>query len=142
MVRTPPVARIIVDTIRVLLADDNGAMLSDLREELGEEFKIVGTAHNGQEAILAVVRFNPDVLVLDITMPVLNGLQVAERLRESDTATRILFLTIHEEPEYISAAFDAGACGYVSKRRLATDLAHAIHEVFEGRLFLSPTLHR
>lgn len=139
---TTPVARTDVDNIRVLLVDDNSPMLGDLRDELGDEFEITGTAQNGEEALRAVDRLHPDVLVLDITMPILNGLQVAERLRESHARTRILFLTIHEEPVYISAAFDAGAQGYVSKRRLATDLAHAIREVFAGRMFLSPTLHR
>ena len=129
-------------TIRVLLVDDNGAMLADLQDELGHEFEIVGTAQDGEEAILAVTRLDPDVLVLDITMPGLNGLQVATLLRESHRRTRILFLTIHEEPEYVSAAFTAGAYGYVSKRRLASDLAHAIREVFDGRRFLSPTLQK
>ena len=128
--------------IRVLLVDDNSAMLTDLQCELGDEFAIAGTAQNGEEAILAVARLDPDVLVLDITMPGLNGLQVATRLRDSHPRTRILFLTIHEEPEYISAAFSAGACGYVTKRRLANDLAHAIREVFGGRNFLSPSLQK
>jgi DNA-binding NarL/FixJ family response regulator len=129
-----------VAQISVLLADDNGDMLTDLREELGKEFAIAGTAENGEEAIRAVVRSDPDVLVLDIAMPVLNGIQVASRLREIHPRTKILFLSIHEQAEYISAAFSAGACGYVSKRRLAMDLASAIREVFDGRTFLSPTL--
>jgi len=97
-----------VATIRVLLVDDNGAMLADLRDELGHEFEVVGTAQDGEEAILTVTRLDPDVLVLDITMPGLNGIQVATQLRVSHPRTKILFLTIHEEPEYISAAFTAG----------------------------------
>jgi DNA-binding NarL/FixJ family response regulator len=131
-----------VATIRVFLVDDNGAILSDLQDELGDKFEIAGTAQNGEEALQAVQRLNPDVLVLDITMPGLNGLQVASRVHGNHPRTRILFLTIHEEPEYVAAAFNAGALGYVSKRRLASDLAPAIREVFEGRTFLSPTLHR
>ena len=131
-----------VATIRVFLVDDNGAILSDLQDELGDKFEIAGTAQNGEEALQAIQRLNPDVLVLDITMPGLNGLQVASRVHGNHPRTRILFLTIHEEPEYVSAAFNAGALGYVSKRRLASDLAPAIREVFEGRTFLSPTLHR
>ena len=128
--------------IRVLLVDDNGEMLSDLRDELSDEFEITGTVDNGQEAIREVVRLDPDVIVLDITMPVLNGLQVASSLRDMHRRTKILFLTIHEEPEYISAAFSAGAWGYVTKRRLASDLAPAIREVFGGRSFLSPSLQK
>ena len=129
-------------TIRVLLVDDNGEMLTDLRDELSAEFEIAGTADSGEEAIREVVRLDPDVIVLDITMPVMNGLQVASSLRDMHRRTKILFLTIHEEPEYISAAFSVGACGYVTKRRLASDLALAIREVSVGRNFLSPSLHK
>ena len=126
--------------IRVLLVDDNGEMLTDLRDELSAEFEIAGTAENGDQAVREIFRLDPDIVVLDITMPVMNGLQVASLLREKRSATKILFLTIHEEPEYISAAFSAGACGYVTKRRLASDLRVAIREVYDGRNFLSPSL--
>ena len=129
-------------TIRIFLVDDNGDMLKDLRDELSAEFEIAGTAENGEEAVREVPRLDPDILVLDITMPVMNGLQVASMLRERHPRTKILFLTIHEEPEYISAAFSAGAWGYVTKRRLATDLPLAIREVFDGRNFLSPSLQK
>ena len=129
-------------TIRIFLVDDNGDMLRDLREELSAEFEIAGTAENGEEAVREVLRLDPDILVLDITMPVMNGLQVASMLREKHPRTKILFLTIHEEPEYISAAFSAGAWGYVTKRRLANDLPLAIREVFGGRNFLSPSLQK
>jgi len=125
-----------------LLVDDNGEMLTDLRDELSAEFEIAGTADSGEEAIREVLRLDPDVIVLDITMPVMNGLQVASSLRDMHRRTKILFLTIHEEPEYISAAFSVGACGYVTKRRLASDLALAIREVSVGRNFLSPSLHK
>ena len=127
-------------TIRVLLVDDNGEMLTDLRDELSAEFEIAGTADNGEQAIREVMRLDPDVIVLDVTMPVMNGLQVASSLRDMHRRTKILFLTIHEEPEYISAAFSVGACGYVTKRRLASDLALAIREVLVGHNFLSPSL--
>jgi DNA-binding NarL/FixJ family response regulator len=131
-----------VAIIHVFLADDNGAMLADLRDELSKEFHIAGVAENGEEAIREVVRLDPDVLVLDITMPGVNGLQVATRLRKLHPRTKILFLTIHEQAEYIAAAFSAGACGYVTKRCLASDLARAIREVSGGRTFLSPSLHQ
>jgi len=129
-----------VAIIRVLLVDDNGEMLTDLRDELSAEFEIAGTAENGDQAVREIFRLDPDIVVLDITMPVMNGLQVASLLREKRPGTKILFLTIHEEPEYISAAFSAGACGYVTKRRLASDLRVAIREVYDGRNFLSPSL--
>lgn len=129
-------------TIRVLLADDNRAMLADLRDELSKEFSVVGAVASGEEAILEVFRLDPDILVLDITMPGLSGIQVASHLRDSHVRTRILFLTIHEQSEYVSAAFSAGACGYVTKRRLGADLAVAIRQVFQGQMFLSPTLRK
>ena len=128
--------------IRVLLADDNGEMLTDLRDELSEEFEIAGTAENGEEAVREVLRLDPDVLVLDLNMPVMNGLQVTSLLREKHSRTKILFLTIHEEPEYISAAFCAGALAYVTKRRLGSDLRLAIREAYDGRKFLSPSLQK
>ena len=128
--------------IRVLLVDDNGEMLTDLRDELSDEFEIAGTAEDGEEAVREVHRFDPDVLVLDLNMPGMNGLQVASLLREKHPRTKILFLTIHEEPEYISAAFSAGALGYVTKRRLASDLGLAIREAYGGRKFLSPSLQK
>lgn len=129
-------------TIRVLLADDNRAMLADLQDELRKEFSIAGAVDNGEEAIREVLRLDPDVLVLDITMPGLSGIQVAARLHDSRVRTKVLFLTIHEQAEYISAAFAAGASGYVTKRRLGADLAPAIRQVFQGQVFLSPSLRR
>src|SRR5215472_4227104 len=117
-------------------------MLSGLRDELGAEFEIVGTTDNGEEAVRQILRLDPDVLVLDLNMPVMNGLQVASLLREKHPRTKILFLTIHEEPEYISAAFCAGALAYVTKRRLGSDLRLAIREAYDGRKFLSSSLQK
>jgi len=128
--------------IRVFLADDNRDILADLREELADDFEIIGAAENGKDVLKAVLELEPDVLVLDMTMPFLNGIEVARYLQAGSCRTRILFLTIHEEPEYVSAAFAAGALGYVTKRRLASDLKPAIREVFAGRKFLSSSLHQ
>jgi len=129
-------------SVRILLADDNDEVLAEIREDLGQEFEIIGTVSNGQDAVDAAFRFDPDVVVLDITMPIMDGMRAAARIRERNARSRILFLTILETEEYISAAFAAGASGYVTKRRLLSDLAHAIREIAEGRTFLSPTLRR
>jgi DNA-binding NarL/FixJ family response regulator len=131
-----------VPRITVLLADDSRAVLTDLQEELSKEFSIAGMVENGEEAIRDVYRLDPDILVLDISMPGLNGIQVASHLRDARARTKVLFLSIHEQSEYISAAFSAGACGYVTKRHLATDLPRAIREVFAGQTFLSPSLRK
>jgi len=129
-----------VSTIRILLADDNVEMLANLREELATQFEIVGTAQNGLDAVNFVCLLEPDILVMDVTMPEQNGIEVALHLRAIRSRTKILFLTIHEEPEYISAAFQAGALAYVTKRRLASDLVAAIDAVVAGQQFLSPSL--
>ena len=131
-----------VTIIRVLLVDDNEQMLADLSAELSDEFEIAGTAENGEEAVREVLRLDPDVLVLDLNMPGMNGLQVTSLLREKHPRTKILILTIHEEPEYISAAFSAGALAYVTKRRLGSDLRLAIREAYDDREFLSPSLQK
>jgi DNA-binding NarL/FixJ family response regulator len=125
---------------RLLLADDNETMLAGLRQQLGEEFEIVGSVKDGEEAVSAVQRLDPDVLILDISMPVLDGLQAASLLRDAHCRTKIIFLTIHEQREYVSAAFSAGASGYVAKRN-RTDLVPAIREVLLGHTFMSPSLH-
>jgi DNA-binding NarL/FixJ family response regulator len=130
------------EMIRVFLADDNRDMLADIRSELDQQFAIVGTASSGKDVVTAVLEVDPDVLVLDITMPLLNGIEVASYVHARKCRAKILFLTIHEEPEYIDAAFAAGATGYVTKRRLASDLATAVREVFYGRKFLSPGLYQ
>jgi DNA-binding NarL/FixJ family response regulator len=126
----------------VVLADDSEEVLTELREELGKEFEILRAVANGEEAVDAVLHLDPDVLVLDIAMPILNGIQASLRIRKNHPRTKVLFLTIHEQVEYISAAFSSGASGYVTKRRLANDLALAIREVMQGRRFLSPSLQR
>ena len=126
---------------RVLLADDHQAMLAKVRRELGDEFEIVATVGNGEEAVDAVCRLDPDVLVIDISMPVLNGLEAASRLRATSCRTKIVFLTIHTDPDYIAAAFSSGASAYVSKNRLSTDLVPAIREVLQGHTFVSETLN-
>ena len=123
--------------IRVLLADDHEAVLEQVRLELGEDFDIVGSVANGRDAIDAVLRLNPDVLVTDISMPILDGLQAARRLRTSNSNTRIVFLTIHTDPDFVAAALSAGAFGYVAKPQLSTDLIPAIREALEGHVFVS-----
>jgi|SRR6516165_10140226 DNA-binding NarL/FixJ family response regulator len=127
---------------RILLADDNGELLAELCRELENEFDIVGTVTNGQDAVECVLRLHPDVVVLDISMPILSGIQAALRIHESHPRSNILFLTIHENEEYIEAALSAGASGYVTKRRIGSDLVCAIQEVSQGHSFLSPSLRK
>lgn len=128
---------IAVDKIRVVLADDHREVLAKVRGVLGEEFDIVETAENGHQAVNAVLALDPDVLVTDISMPLLNGFQAAKRIQKTNTRVKIIFLTIHEDRDFIAAAFSAGAMGYVTKGRLSTDLVFAIEEVLKGHTFVS-----
>lgn len=123
---------------RVLLADDSLEMHRRVRELLREDFEVVGSVQNGQEAIQAVSLLNPDLIVLDISMPELNGFQVASQLRESGSKIKVIILTMHEDQDYIEAAFSAGARGYVCKSRVATDLIPALQAALRGEEFTSP----
>jgi DNA-binding NarL/FixJ family response regulator len=122
---------------RVLIADDHAAILDQVRLELGEDFDIVGAVGNGRDAVDEVLRLSPDVLVTDISMPILNGLEAACRLRTSHSQTRIVFLTIHADRDFVTAALSAGAYGYVTKAHLSTDLVPAIREAMAGHVFVS-----
>jgi DNA-binding NarL/FixJ family response regulator len=122
---------------RLVLADDCDLMLLFLADVLRKDFEVVASVRFGDEAIEAVVRFNPDVLVLDIEMPGLNGMQTAQRLNQSGTATKIVFLTGYEDPGFVASAIAANASGFVLKPRLLHDLPRAIHEALAGRFFMS-----
>jgi DNA-binding NarL/FixJ family response regulator len=129
-----------VKRARLLLADDHAAILAQAVRLLECQFEIAGNAGNGLETVEAAVRLDPDVLVLDITLPGIDGIEVAHRLRHAGCRTKLVFLTVHEDPDYVRAALEAGGVAYVAKARLATDLLPAIHSALAGELFVSPTL--
>jgi DNA-binding NarL/FixJ family response regulator len=129
-----------LNRIRVLLADDHEAMLERIAELVKTECDVVGTATDGQQALDAAGELNPDVLVLDISMPVLNGIEAAHQLKKAGHKARIVFLTVHDDPDFAREALAAGALGYVIKSRIASDLVTAIKAAYAGRLFLSPSL--
>jgi len=126
--------------IRVLLADDHETILQWVREVLGGEFEIVASVKNGEEALREAQRLDPDVLVMDISMPVVNGLQVARQLSSERVRARIVFLTVHEDEDFVTAAFSAGASAYVTKARVTTDLVPAIHDALAGRKYVSESI--
>jgi len=126
--------------IRVLLADDHEEVLARVRVILGEEFDIVNAVNNGRDAIEETERLDPDVLVIDISMPILNGLQAASKLRETNLRTKIVFLTVHEDPDFVAAALAAGASAYVTKEDVTTDLLPAIYEVLQGGTYISQSI--
>ncbi len=127
-----------MDRIRVLLADDHEAMLERVAGLLRTECDVVGTVTDGQQALEAARELKPDVLVFDISMPVMNGIETAHRLKEAVETARVVFLTVHDDADYAREAMAAGALGYVIKQCMASDLVAAIKEVHRGRSFVSP----
>ena len=125
---------------RVLLADDRQEVLETVSSMLKDECEIVGQAADGEQVLQLAQTKSPDVLVLDIFMPGLSGFDVAARLRESDPLVKILFLTVHEDPEFVNAAISLGVLGYVLKAHLVTELMPAIHSILNDHLYVSPTL--
>lgn len=123
--------------IRVVLADDHPEMIEKIRSTLGEEFAIIDAVADGNQAIKAVLTLDPDVLVIDISMPVRDGLSASKLLQSENCRAKIIFLTIHDDPDYVAAAISAGASGYVTKARLTADLAVAIRAVLQGHTFVS-----
>jgi DNA-binding NarL/FixJ family response regulator len=122
-----------------LLTDDNKQMLEYVRQFLSNNCcEIVGLATNGQAAVDAAAQFRPDVIVIDISMPVLNGIEAAKRIRKADPSAKIVFLTVERDPDTRRAALETGACGYVLKPRLATDLIPAIRLAKDGQRWVSP----
>jgi DNA-binding NarL/FixJ family response regulator len=123
---------------RVLLVDDNEAMLARARAVLTPGCVVVGAAKNGPAALEAARTLRPDVIVLDISMPGMTGLEVAFCLRKAGSTAALVFLTVHGEEEFVVAAREVGGMGYVVKPRLASDLLLAVREAQAGRPFVSP----
>jgi DNA-binding NarL/FixJ family response regulator len=125
---------------RVLLADDHPEILTQTDGVLAGQFEVVGSVANGVDLIKAAAQLDPDVVVLDITMPGLDGIEAACRLKQSGCRAKLVFLTVHEDSDYVRAALRAGGSAYVIKARLASDLVSAVHEALEGNRFVSPTI--
>lgn len=123
---------------RVLLADDNLQVLDYVRGFLSANCcEIVGVVTDGEAAIGAAAQLLPDVVVLDISMPVLNGMEAAKRMLQANPSIKIVFLTVEKDKDTCRAVLEMGACGYVLKPRLATDLIRAIGLAKDGHRFVS-----
>ena len=123
---------------RILLADDNFALLEMVAKHLGKQFDIVGKATNGVQMVADALRLHPDLIVADITMPEMNGLDAASKLRESGCRSKVVYLTVHSEPEFVKACLEQGALGYVLKARLKSHLLPAIRAALDGQVYVSP----
>jgi DNA-binding NarL/FixJ family response regulator len=122
------------------VADDSQAMLALTAEALAGECLVVGRLGDGCELLPEAERRHPDVIVLDITMPQLDGVEAARQLQRSQQPARLVFLTVHEDADYARTALDAGGLGYVVKTRLASDLLPAIRAALADRPFISPNV--
>ena len=122
---------------RVLLADDHPAMLKAESDLLSPYFDVVGTAEDGAALVSEARRLNPEVIVTDISMPILNGIDAVYKLRESGSTAKFVIVTVHSEGEFVEACMKAGALGYVQKLCLNHDLVPAIRVVLAGRSYIS-----
>ena len=123
---------------RVLLADDNRDMLDAVRSVIGPEYEIVGAVLDGLELIKAEATLEPDIGIVDISMPVMNGITAASEIAKRGSTMKVIFLTVNEDAEFIRAAFEIGGIAYVIKRQMASDLPHALKEAQAGRKYVSP----
>jgi two-component system, NarL family, response regulator NreC len=129
--------------VRILLVDDHQLVRQGLRALLErEQFNVVAEASDGHEAIKQALALRPDVAVLDVAMPHLNGLDAAREISRAVPGTRIILLTVHTEDSYVMAALRAGIKGYVLKSQAGADLVQAIREVTSGKTYLSPGISR
>jgi DNA-binding NarL/FixJ family response regulator len=123
--------------LRIVVADDNPKFLSALVTLLETTFEVVATAEDGGSALEYARRLQPDVVILDLTMPTLNGIDVTRELRNQSRAPGVVICSVETDPEIIEAARQGGALGYVSKTRLANDLIAAVNSVARGEPFVS-----
>ncbi|MDX1410901.1 MAG: response regulator transcription factor [Nitrospirales bacterium] len=125
---------------KILLADDHPMVLEGVARILEEHFDIVGKVEDGRTLIEAAKEMKPDVVVLDISMPLLNGFEAARQLRKLIPDSKLIFLTMHTDATYANEAFEAGASGYLLKRSAASELTKAIRTVTSGKMYLTPLL--
>jgi two-component system response regulator NreC len=130
-------------SVRLLLADDHDLVRQGLKALLERQgFQVVCEASDGQEALRLASKDKPDVAIMDISMPIMNGLDAAREMTKSSPKTKVILLTQHDEDQYVTEALRAGVKGYVLKNQAAADFVHAIQEVYRGSVYLSPSISR
>ncbi|MFZ5352995.1 MAG: response regulator [Bacillota bacterium] len=131
-----------MEKIRILIADDHSIVREGLKQllELEADFEVVGQASNGIETIQKVKEFDPDVLLLDINMPVMNGIKALRKIKEDGLKTRVVVLTIHEDREYLLETMQVGATGYILKDSDSSSLYKAIRDAYNGQSYIQPKL--
>jgi len=122
---------------RVLIADDHQILAEGVRGLLEPKFEVVGVVADGRELLTAAKKLKPDVIVADVTMPSLNGIEAAAQLRDAGITAKVVFLTMHRDVAYARRAMEAGASGYVLKHSVSTELVTAIREALRGRTYVT-----
>jgi DNA-binding NarL/FixJ family response regulator len=125
---------------RVLLADDHAILSEGIQKLLEPTFELVGAVQDGRALLREAQRLEPDLLLLDISMPLLNGIDAARQLKKSLPRSKIVFLSMHADPEYVNEAFSAGASGYLLKSSFSSELTFALQEVLKGRYYVAPAV--
>ena len=127
-------------SITVLLADDHRMVAEGLRALLEPEFELVGIAEDGPALLEKAEQLKPDIIIADITMPSLNGIDAVERLKKNGSQAKVIFLTMHHDAMYAHRAFESGASGFVLKHSASDELLIAIREVLKGRTYVTPII--
>lgn len=127
-----------MNRIRLILADDHTMFAQGLESLLDEEFELLGTVGNGHDLVEAVHRLNPDVIIVDISMPGLNGFDAVRRIKENGNQSKVIFLTMHDDDTLVEEAFRCGGSGYVLKQAAGEELVEAIKQVAQGNRYVTP----
>jgi len=128
--------------LRLIMADDHTLVLAGFRKLLEAEFDIMDVAEDGRSLVRAAEQLKPDVILLDISMPMLNGIDAARQIRARAPNSKLIFVTMHSNPDYVREAMRAGASGYLLKRSAASELVPAIRAVFAGHDYITPLIDR
>jgi DNA-binding NarL/FixJ family response regulator len=127
---------------RILLADNHALVLEAISRMLRPRFTVVGTAANGREVVAATRRLQPDVVVMDVSMPVLNGLDAGRQIKKLRPETKLVYLTVHGDPEIAAEALNLGASGFVLKTSAASELFQAVDQALSGAIYITPLVSR
>jgi DNA-binding NarL/FixJ family response regulator len=128
-----------VRPLRILLGDDHSLMLQGIRSLLEPIYEVVGTANNGKALVEAAERLHPDLIILDISMPIMNGIDAARQIKKARPGVKLIFLSMHPNAVYLREAFEAGACGYVLKSGAAEQLLTAVESARKGNIYITPS---
>ncbi len=123
-----------------MVAEDHAAVRSSVVRLLSKNYDVVGTVNDGRALLEATDTMQPDVLVVDLSLPVISGIEAAGILKKTARPTKIVFITVHNDPDFVRAARDAGALGYVLKQQMSTDLSKAVEKAYAGEWFTSASV--